>query len=111
MPGSRSAGMAEKKASKAPSPPADAPMPTMGKALDGGASDGSGSTFFACGGEAIGSGSGVGSLGVRFRRASCLWGIVLLHYANHAPKWRTHREMIQVLRSATRPSHGPELAS
>src|SRR5438876_12265214 len=31
MPGSASAGMAEKKASKAANPPADAPMPTIGK--------------------------------------------------------------------------------
>lgn len=32
MPGSVSAGMAEKKASNAAKPPADAPMPTTGKA-------------------------------------------------------------------------------
>jgi hypothetical protein len=77
--------MAEKKASKAPSPPADAPMPTMGKALDGGGSDDSGATSSACGDEVLGSSSGVGSLGVRFRTASFLWDIELLHYANHAP--------------------------
>ncbi len=35
MPGSTSAGMAEKKASKAASPPAEAPMPTMGKPFSG----------------------------------------------------------------------------
>jgi hypothetical protein len=33
MPGSVSAGMPEKKASKAASPPAEAPMPTMGNVL------------------------------------------------------------------------------
>ena len=41
MPGSESAGMPEKKASKAASPPAEAPMPTTGKSADGRGADGS----------------------------------------------------------------------
>ncbi len=41
MPGSTSAGMAEKKASKAASPPAEAPMPTMGKSFTDSRADGS----------------------------------------------------------------------
>jgi hypothetical protein len=35
MPVRRGGGMPEKKASKAASPPAEAPMPTMGKAISG----------------------------------------------------------------------------
>ena len=40
IPGSTSAGMPEKKASKAASPPAEAPMPTMGKPFSGSNSKG-----------------------------------------------------------------------
>ncbi len=37
MPGGQSVGMPEKKASKAASPPAEAPMPTIGKSVRGSA--------------------------------------------------------------------------
>jgi hypothetical protein len=54
-------------------------MPTMGKAFDGGASAVPGSASPGCGDEAIGSAVGARSFGPRFRTASFLWDMMLLH--------------------------------